>query len=70
VRIAREGIYGLGQFVREVVTPVLELWDVDHLPRLSREAEGARTDLHQVVARLAASVDRIANKTPPGMVAG
>ena len=28
VRIAREGIYGLGQYLRDVLDPVLSLWDV------------------------------------------
>ena len=62
VRIAREGIYGLSQYVRDVVTPVLALWDVSHLENLSADAEHARTELAEVVARLAASVDRLSQR--------
>ena len=70
VRIAREGIYGLGQFLRDVVTPVLELWDVDHLASLTREAEKARGDLHRVVSRITDTVERMAQKTSASISAG
>jgi acyl-[acyl-carrier-protein] desaturase len=62
VRIAREGIYGLGQFLKDVLDPVLGLWDVDHLAGLSAEAEKARTDLDAFVAKLSANVERTAQK--------
>jgi acyl-[acyl-carrier-protein] desaturase len=62
VRIAREGIYGLGQFLKDVLEPVLGLWDVDHMAGLSSEAEKARTDLEAFVAKLSANVERMAQK--------
>jgi len=63
VRIAREGIYGLGQYVKDVLTPVLSLWDVDHLSGLSKEAERARLDLLAAVSAVTKSVERMADKT-------
>ncbi len=63
VRIAREGIYGLSQYVRDVVNPVLALWDVSHLEDLSADAEHARTELAEVMARLAASVERLSQRS-------
>src|ERR1019366_5882359 len=62
VRIAREGIYGLGQFLRDVLDPVLSLWDVDHLEGLSAEAEVARKDLAAFVEKMTATVERIAQR--------
>ena len=62
VRIAREGIYGLSQFLRDVLEPVLTVWDVNHLANLSAEAERARTELAGVVEKITASVDRVAQK--------
>jgi acyl-[acyl-carrier-protein] desaturase len=62
VRIAKEGIYGLKQFLRDVLDPVLNLWDVDHLTGLSPEAEKARIDLAGVVEKLSEAVDRMAQK--------
>jgi len=62
VRIAREGIYGLTQFLKDVVTPVLDLWDVDHLAGLSKEAENARMELDKVVSKIADTVERMAQK--------
>jgi acyl-[acyl-carrier-protein] desaturase len=62
VRIAKEGIYGLGQYLSDVLTPVLNLWDVEHLKGLTKEAEAARTELVNVRARLADSVERMAAK--------
>ncbi|MGH9019446.1 MAG: acyl-ACP desaturase [Acidimicrobiales bacterium] len=62
VRIAREGIYGLGQYLRDVLDPVLALWDVSHLSGLSDEAERARVDLAAVVDKLRESVERMAAK--------
>lgn len=62
VRIAREGIYGLGQYLRDVLDPVLSLWDVGHLDGLSAEAERARIDLANLLERLSATVDRMASK--------
>ena len=63
VRIAREGIYGLAQYVKDVLTPVLSLWDVDHLSGLSKEAEGARLDLLAAVSAVTKTVERMADKT-------
>ncbi len=62
VRIAREGIYGLGQYLRDVLDPVLGLWDVGHLAGLSAEAERARVDLAGILETLRATVDRMAAK--------
>ena len=62
VRIAREGIYGLGQFLRDVLDPVLGLWDVGHLEGLSAEAERARQDLAVFVEKVSQSVERMAQK--------
>jgi acyl-[acyl-carrier-protein] desaturase len=62
VRIAREGIYGLTQFLKDVLTPVLDLWDVSHLANLSEEAEKARQELDLVVTKIAETVERMAQK--------
>ena len=62
VRIAREGIYGLGQFLRDVLDPVLNLWDVDHLAGLSAEAERARQELSDFIAKMSETVERMAQK--------
>jgi hypothetical protein len=62
VRIAKEGIYGLGQYLGDVLTPVLSLWDIEHLKGLTKEAELARIDLVNVKAKIAESVDRMAQK--------
>jgi acyl-[acyl-carrier-protein] desaturase len=63
VRIAREGIYGLGQFLKDVLDPVLGLWDVDHLAGLSAEAEKARAELAAFVAKISENVERMAQKS-------
>jgi acyl-[acyl-carrier-protein] desaturase len=62
VRIAKEGIYGLGQYLGDVLTPVLSLWDIDHLKGLTKEAEIARVDLVNVRTKIADSVERMAQK--------
>jgi len=62
VRIAKEGIYGLGQYLGDVLTPVLSLWDIEHLKGLTKEAEIARVDLVNVKAKIAESVERMAAK--------
>jgi acyl-[acyl-carrier protein] desaturase len=62
VRIAREGIYGLGQYLRDVLDPVLGLWDVGHLENLSADAERARAELAGVLERIATSVERMAQR--------
>ena len=62
VRIAREGIYGLGQFLKDVLDPVLSLWDVDHLAGLTAEAEKARQDLAVFLAQMTETVERMAQK--------
>ena len=71
VRIAREGIYGLGQFLRDVLEPVLTVWDVNHLVNLTAEAERARTDLAGVLEKITASVEKLAQKAAatPGALA-
>jgi acyl-[acyl-carrier-protein] desaturase len=62
VRIAKEGIYGLGQYLKDVLDPVLGLWDVNHLAGLSEEAERARLDLDAVVAKITETVERMSQK--------
>jgi len=62
VRIAKEGIYGVQQFLQDVVTPVLELWDVEHLEGLSAEAEKARVALFEMIEKLKVAVERTAQK--------
>jgi acyl-[acyl-carrier-protein] desaturase len=62
VRIAREGIYGLSQFLKDVLDPVLGFWDVDHLAGLSPDAEIARRDLESVIAKLSEAVERMAQR--------
>ena len=62
VRIAREGIYGLGQFLHDVLEPVLGLWDVDHLEGLSAEGECARQELAAFVEKISLMVERTAQK--------
>jgi len=62
VRIAREGIYGLPQFLKDVVTPVLDHWDVSHLTGLSKEAECARAELYVEVTKISDTVERMAQK--------
>jgi acyl-[acyl-carrier-protein] desaturase len=62
VRIAREGIYGLGQFLKDVLDPVLSLWDVDHLAGLSSEAEKSRQELSEFMAKMTEAVERMAQK--------
>jgi len=69
VRIAREGIYGLGQFLRDVLDPVLNLWDVDHLAGLSADAEAARQELSDFVTAMGVTVERMAQKAA-GVAAG
>ena len=62
VRIAKEGIYGLSQFFKDVLTPVLDLWDVGHLTNLTEEAEKARQELSDMLGALSATVERMAQK--------
>jgi acyl-[acyl-carrier-protein] desaturase len=62
VRIAKEGIYGLGQYLSDVLTPVLSLWDIDHVKGLTKEAELARIDMDNVRGKIAESVERMAQK--------
>ncbi len=69
VRIAKEGIYGITQFVRDVLDPVLSLWDVGHLEQLTPDAERARLDLASVVAKLSANVERLSRKTATAALA-
>jgi len=66
VKIAREGIYGLTQFLKDVLTPVLDLWDVNHLAGLNEEAEKARAELDLVITKIAETVERMAQKAAAG----
>jgi acyl-[acyl-carrier-protein] desaturase len=65
VRIARENIYGLRQFLKDVLSPVLELWDVSHLSGLTEEGERAREELDRVVTKITQTVERMAAKVAP-----
>jgi acyl-[acyl-carrier-protein] desaturase len=69
VRIAREGIYGLNQFLKDVLDPVLGFWDLDHLAGLSPDAERARLDLESVIAKLGEAVERMAQRVAGPSVA-
>ncbi|HTT59002.1 MAG TPA: acyl-ACP desaturase [Acidimicrobiales bacterium] len=62
VRIAKEGIYGLAQYLSDVLTPVLSLWDIEHVKGLTKEAELARIDMDNVRSKIAESVERMAQK--------
>jgi acyl-[acyl-carrier-protein] desaturase len=62
VRISREGIYGLAQYLKDVLRPVLSLWDVEHLSGLNAEAEKARQNLEEVVNKISETVERMAQK--------
>ena len=62
VRIAREGIYGLNQFLKDVLTPVLELWDVGHITNLSEEGEKARIEIDALVTKIGETIERMAQK--------
>jgi acyl-[acyl-carrier-protein] desaturase len=62
VRIAREGIYGLSQFLKDVLDPVLSLWDVDHLVGLSAEAERARQELSDFIEKMGETVERMSQR--------
>ncbi len=62
VRISREGIYGLAQYLKDVLAPVLGLWDLEHLEGLNPEAEKARLNVDTVVAKITETVERMAQK--------
>jgi acyl-[acyl-carrier-protein] desaturase len=62
VRISREGIYGLGQYLKDVLGPVLALWDVEHLSGLNAEAEKARLVLEGVLCKISETVERMSQK--------
>ena len=64
VRIAREGIYGLGQFLSDVVEPVLTAWDVTHIPSLSLDADKARTEMMAFGDKIRENVARVASRGP------
>ncbi len=65
VRIAREGIYGLGQFMGDVLEPVTGWWDLEHLAGLSAEAEHAREELVKMKVTLTEQVERLAQRLNP-----
>jgi hypothetical protein len=44
------------------LTPVLNLWDIEHLKGLTKEAELARIELVNMKAKIAESVERMAHK--------
>ncbi|MEI6709666.1 MAG: acyl-ACP desaturase [Actinomycetota bacterium] len=62
VRIAREGIYGVQQFLKDVVEPVMEFWDIEHIEGLNAEAEKARVALFEMIEKLKVAVERTAQK--------
>ena len=62
VRIAREGIYGLNQFLKDVLTPVLDLWDVSHMGNLTEAGEKARLEIDTLVTKIAETVERMSQK--------
>ncbi|NNN04037.1 MAG: acyl-ACP desaturase [Acidimicrobiaceae bacterium] len=62
VRIAREGIYGLPQFLQDVVEPILENWRVSTLEGLNAEAEAARERLFASLDVLRATVERASQR--------
>ncbi len=62
VRIAREGIYGLQQFLGDVVEPMVDSWRIAALEGLSAEAEVARDRLFATIETLRASVERMADR--------
>jgi acyl-[acyl-carrier-protein] desaturase len=62
VRIAREGIYGLGQFLNDVLNPVLELWDIDHVKGLTEVGERAHDELRRLVTTLTQNAERMADR--------
>jgi acyl-[acyl-carrier-protein] desaturase len=58
VRISREGIYGLTQFLGDVLDPVLEVWDLGHLA-VTAEADRAREELLLFVEKLRENASRL-----------
>ncbi len=66
VRIAREGIYGLSQFLGDVLEPVTAWWDLDHLAGLSAEAERARDEMAKLTATLHDQVEKVAERLSLG----
>jgi len=66
VRIAREGIYGLSQFLGDVLEPVVTWWDLDHLAGLNAEAERARDEMAKLTATLHEQVEKVAQRLAAG----
>jgi acyl-[acyl-carrier-protein] desaturase len=62
VRIAREGIYSLQSFLQDVLNPVLNLWDIDHMLNLSETGEKARDEIHRLVTSLTETVEKMADR--------
>jgi acyl-[acyl-carrier-protein] desaturase len=52
VRISREGIYGLDQFINGVLEPTLEHWNFWNLEGLDGEAEVAREEMATAITQL------------------
>jgi acyl-[acyl-carrier-protein] desaturase len=63
VRIAREGIYGLGQVVSDVVTPVMETWNLEALKGLTPDGERARDQIRTFIDTASANVAKLLDKS-------
>ena len=63
VRISNEGIYGLSQYTNEVLRPVLEYWDIEHMEGLDAAGELAREELLETMRGLAAGGARSAERS-------
>jgi acyl-[acyl-carrier-protein] desaturase len=62
VRIAREGIYGLGQFLHDVVEPVTAAWNLDAVKGLSDDGERARDQIRSTLDAARTSLNRMLDK--------
>lgn len=62
VRIAREGIYGLGQFLNDVVEPVTTAWNLEGMKGLSADGERAREQIRGFVDAATTTVNRMLEK--------
>jgi len=64
VRIAREGIYGLREFLNDVVEPVTNTWDLEAIRGLSDDGERARDQIRAFINTVSDSVSRALDKGP------
>lgn len=62
VRIAREGIYGLGQFINDVVEPVVGTWNLEGMKGLTDDGERARDQIRSFVETCTTTVNRMLEK--------